>query len=99
MIFQIVDLVKAVNAWNHSAFGNVLPMPQSKLSLCLYKGGFVGVWSKVSGAGLRISYRVSIETRDLETFHSIEEYRVSNVQYRVSLLLGAIVLIGMKYEL
>ena len=26
---------------------------------------------------LRISYRVLIETRDLETFHSIEEYRVS----------------------
>ena len=49
MIFQIVDLVKAVNAWNHSAFGNVLPMPQSKLSLCLCKRGFVGFWSKVFG--------------------------------------------------
>ena len=34
-------------------------------------------------AGLRISYRVSIETRDLETFQSIEEYRLSNLQYRV----------------
>ena len=48
MIFQIVDLVKAVNGWNHSAFGNVLPMPQSKLSLCLYKREFVRVWSNVS---------------------------------------------------
>ena len=36
---------------------------------------------------LRISYRVSIETRDLETFHSIEEYRVSYLQYGVSLIL------------
>ena len=49
LIIRIVDLVKAVNAWNHSALGNVLPMPQSKLSLCLCKRGFVGVWSKVSG--------------------------------------------------
>ena len=32
---------------------------------------------------LRISYRVSIKTRDLETFHSIEEYRVWYLQYRV----------------
>ena len=40
-----------------------------------------------SRSALRISYWVSIETRDLETFHSIEEYRVSNVQYRVSSIL------------
>ena len=39
------------------------------------------------GSGLRISYRVSIETRDLETFQSIKEYRVSNVQYRGSSIL------------
>ena len=30
---------------------------------------------------LRISYQVSIESRDLEPFHSIEQYRVSNPQY------------------
>ena len=36
------------------------------------------------GSALRLSYRVSIETRGLETFHSIEEYRVSNLQYPVS---------------
>ena len=35
-------------------------------------------------ARLRISYRVSIETRDLEPFHSIKKYWVSNLQYRVS---------------
>ena len=33
---------------------------------------------------LRTSYCVSIESRDLEPFHSIEKYRVSNPQYRVS---------------
>ena len=37
----------------------------------------------VLGAALRISYRVSIESRDLEPFHSIGQYRVSNPQYRV----------------
>ena len=30
---------------------------------------------------LRISYRVSIESRDLQPFHSIEQYQVSNPQY------------------
>ena len=39
-------------------------------------------------ARLRISYRVSIETRDLEPFHSIEKYRVSNSQYWVNLILN-----------
>ena len=29
----------------------------------------------------------NIETRDLETFQSVEEYRVSNLQYRVSSIL------------
>ena len=36
---------------------------------------------------LRISYRVLIESWDLEPFHSNEKYRVSNPQYRVSLIL------------
>ena len=40
--------------------------------------------SASSEPALRISNRVSIDTRDLEPFHSIEEYRVSNSQYRVS---------------
>ena len=35
----------------------------------------------VLGAALRISYRVSIETRDHETFQSIE-YQTSNIEYR-----------------
>ena len=48
--------------------------------------GFFGI-----RAALRISYRVSIETPDLKTFHSVEEYQVSNrtskLQYRVSSIL------------
>ena len=34
--------------------------------------------------GLRISIVVSIESRDLKHFHSLEQSRVSNLQYRVS---------------
>ena len=45
------------------------------------------VFEKVLEAGLRISYHVSIKTRDLDPFHSIEKYRVSNPQYQVSLIL------------
>ena len=37
-----------------------------------------------------IWYRVSIETRDLEPFHSIEKYRVSNPKYLVSSILAIV---------
>ena len=37
--------------------------------------------------GLRISYREILECRYLETFQSVEEYIVSNLQYRVSSIL------------
>ena len=36
---------------------------------------------------LRILYCMSIETRDLEPFHSIEKYRVSNPQHQKSSIL------------
>ena len=38
-------------------------------------------------AALKISHRVLIESRYLKPFHSIEQYRVSNPQYPVSLIL------------
>ena len=47
-------------------------------------------------ARLRISYRVSIETRDLEPFHSIEKYRVSNPQYRASTILKIVIFWKLK---
>ena len=37
-------------------------------------------------SALRISCRVSIKSRDLEPFHSIEQYRVLNPQYQISFI-------------
>ena len=41
---------------------------------------------EITRSGLRISFRVSIESQDLEPFHSIEQYRVlnpHNIEYRL----------------
>ena len=45
------------------------------------------LWCLHPQSGLRISYREILETRYIETFQSIEEYRVSNLQYRISSIL------------
>ena len=39
------------------------------------------LWCLHPQSGLRISYREILETRYIETFQSIEEYLVSNLQY------------------
>ena len=43
--------------------------------------------SKGSMPAFRILYRVPIQTQDIKTFHSMEEYRVADLKYGVSSIL------------
>ena len=70
-----------------NVFSNYLSEQMRSRIVCIWKTYFQSEFSVVFKPTLRISYPVSIETPDLESFHSIEKFRVLNPQYRVLSLL------------